>query len=79
MEEFPALSASSLKIIVDNHCKNIENNLSCHNETMTTSIGAAMLKYGEDSHSWLARADAALYAAKNAGRNRAIVDNGSGI
>lgn len=82
-EEFvlllPGADASSLKIIVDNHCKNIENNLSCRNETITTSIGAAMLKYGEDSHSWLARADAALYAAKNAGRNRAVIDDGSSI
>lgn len=81
-EEFvlllPGADAASLKTIIENHCKNIENNLSCRDETITTSIGAAMLKYGEDSHSWLARADAALYAAKKAGRNRAIVDNGGG-
>lgn len=39
----------------------------------TVSIGLATLR-GDRSHShWLARADAALYAAKDAGRNRVVV------
>ncbi|MBU3750723.1 MAG: diguanylate cyclase [Mycobacterium sp.] len=36
---------------------------------VSVSIGAAELQNGEDLGSWLARADAALYEAKRAGRN----------
>jgi diguanylate cyclase len=39
----------------------------------TVSIGAAELKPGEDGAHWLARADAALYAAKQNGRNRVML------
>ncbi len=39
---------------------------------ITASIGVAELKAGEPSESWLARADAAVYAAKAAGRDRVI-------
>ncbi len=37
--------------------------------TVTVSIGAAELVPGDDLASWLKRADAAMYAAKGAGRN----------
>lgn len=37
--------------------------------SVTVSIGAAELLPGEDLNGWLDRADAALYAAKRAGRN----------
>lgn len=37
---------------------------------VTVSIGAAMLEAGESRRTWLARADAALYRAKAAGRDR---------
>ena len=36
------------------------------------SIGVALLEPGEDEDSVMARADDALYAAKDAGRNRAV-------
>jgi len=36
---------------------------------ITVSIGLASLASGDSGHSWLARADAALYEAKSAGRN----------
>ena len=39
---------------------------------VTVSIGVAELLTGEDSQAWTARADRALYAAKSAGRNRAV-------
>lgn len=41
---------------------------------VTSSLGAAALRPDEDAPSWLARADAALYRAKENGRNRAVVD-----
>lgn len=41
---------------------------------VTGSLGAAALRPDEDWPSWLARADAALYRAKDDGRNRAVVD-----
>lgn len=37
--------------------------------TVTVSVGAAELMEGDDLDSWLHRADVALYAAKDAGRN----------
>jgi diguanylate cyclase (GGDEF)-like protein len=45
---------------------------------VTVSIGAAELKPGEDGSHWLARADAALYAAKQNGRNRVMLAAMSG-
>ena len=48
----------------------IEAHLHCAGEPVTASIGHAMLQRGEDAATWLARADAALYRAKAAGRNR---------
>jgi len=40
---------------------------------VTTSIGGALLYPNEGVEAWFARADAALYAAKNAGRNRVMI------
>jgi diguanylate cyclase (GGDEF)-like protein len=37
---------------------------------VTVSIGVAQLEAGEDFDTLLGRADAALYAAKQSGRNR---------
>ena len=37
---------------------------------VSISVGVAGLQYGESADDWLAAADAALYAAKLAGRNR---------
>ncbi len=41
---------------------------------VTASVGLANWKKGEATASWLARADAALYRAKESGRNRIEVD-----
>lgn len=50
--------------------------LRIHGEQVTVSMGAAVLGDGEDAARWLARADAALYCAKNTGRDRLEVDPG---
>ncbi|SEO90174.1 GGDEF domain-containing protein [Aquisalimonas asiatica] len=42
-------------------------------DQLTVSAGVAELRYGETQRDWLRRADAALYAAKAAGRNRVNV------
>jgi len=41
---------------------------------VTISVGVAMLKPGDDTHSLIERADACLYAAKRNGRNRVICE-----
>jgi diguanylate cyclase (GGDEF)-like protein len=45
---------------------------------VTLSAGIAAYRPGEDADALLARADRALYAAKHAGRDRVVVDVGSG-
>jgi diguanylate cyclase len=42
---------------------------------ITISIGVAQLRPGEASTSFMRRADACLYAAKRAGRNRVIAED----
>jgi diguanylate cyclase len=41
--------------------------------TLTASVGVAPLRPGETAPEWMRRADEALYAAKNGGRNRAVI------
>lgn len=41
--------------------------------TVTVSVGATSLVPGEQHHAWMRRADAALYQAKQAGRDRAVI------
>jgi diguanylate cyclase len=42
---------------------------------VTISVGVAMLKPGDDTDSLIERADACLYAAKRAGRNRVVCES----
>jgi diguanylate cyclase len=41
---------------------------------VTISVGVSMLKTGDDMDSLIERADACLYAAKRAGRNRVVCE-----
>ncbi len=42
--------------------------------SLTASMGVAVLRDDDDHHSWFERADKLLYAAKNAGRNRVMLE-----
>ena len=46
--------------------------------SVTASVGVAVLGPGDTGKTWLARADAALYEAKSAGRNRVVFAEDSG-
>lgn len=77
-EEFvlliPGADAAALSCIADKLCAMIAARLQCKDRPITLSIGATALRPDDDAPAWLARADAALYRAKHAGRNRAAVD-----
>lgn len=77
-EEFvllvPGADAAALGRIADKLCAMIAAQLRYKDRSITVSIGATALLPQEDANAWLARADAALYRAKRAGRNRAAVD-----
>lgn len=51
----------------------LRGSLRTRDGVVTVSAGAAILGHGEDRKHWLARADTALYQAKQQGRDRAIV------
>lgn len=67
---FAAMEGGALPSVCEGLRARIEAHLHCAGEPVTASIGYAMLQRGEDAATWLARADAALYRAKAAGRNR---------
>jgi diguanylate cyclase (GGDEF)-like protein len=76
-EEFvlllPGVAASDLRTVCENLRLKVANGLRCRGEAITVSIGAAALYRDDDAATWLARADEALYRAKDGGRNRVEV------
>ncbi len=73
-EEFLVLVKSAgvedAKQLAEKIRKSSEQTLSVPDGAITVSIGVAQIKSGESCEQWMARADAALYDAKNSGRNR---------
>ncbi len=73
-EEFvvllPGTNADALAIAAEHLRARIEERVSDAAGAITISLGCAVLGEGESWQAWLARADAALYRAKQAGRNR---------
>lgn len=78
-EEFVLLvkpcSASTLSAIAEKLCVQVAENIRFNDQRITVSIGTAKLRPGETPEQWFIRADAALYRAKNNGRNQVINDD----
>ena len=60
---------ASLKKIGERLCKNVEGAFSSGERSLTISVGAVLTRRGADFAGLYKEADAALYAAKEAGRN----------
>jgi len=77
-EEFvlslPATQAAGLPIVLDKLQHAVREQLRGPGSSVTVSMGAASLHADETWGQWLARADAALYRAKNGGRDRYEID-----
>ncbi|MCA1714691.1 MAG: GGDEF domain-containing protein [Gammaproteobacteria bacterium] len=82
-EEFvlllPGADAAALHTILENLRMRIGQALQSRGEVITVSVGAAALQPDEHWEAWLARADAALYQAKEQGRNRSVVADAAAV
>lgn len=80
-EEFvllmPATDELGLELAMSHLRTKIREGLSVQGESVTVSIGGAILAMGEKRESWIGRADDALYRAKENGRNRLEIDGGA--
>ncbi|CAN5717087.1 GGDEF domain-containing protein [soil metagenome] len=73
-EEFVVLvtgtGPADLAACAENLRAKVNEELGVGGRPITVSIGGALLATGESAQDWMARADAAMYRAKGAGRNR---------
>lgn len=78
-EEFvlllPGTDVAGLRSVTEKLRSKIATQLLGPSGPVTSSLGAAALRPGEDWQAWLTRVDAALYRAKGGGRNCAVVDD----
>jgi len=77
-EEFvlllPSTSREGVEVALRKLCTLVREQLQGPDAPIQVSIGASMLREGDDWPTWLCRADAELYQAKQSGRNRVCTD-----
>jgi diguanylate cyclase len=79
-EEFvilvPAAHPAGLAVMAEKLRNKVAENITAPDgQPITASIGGATVRPDESAADWFARADSALYVAKNSGRNRCIIDS----
>lgn len=67
------VSRQGMEAMVTELRHKLARDLRCHDKPVTASFGATLLRQDELPEAWLARADNALYRAKNNGRNRVVI------
>ena len=82
-EEFllllPGVSQEALHTVTETLRQAVAAQLTDGTGPVTVSIGAATLATGETRREWVARADAALYRAKAAGRDRVVIADAADV
>ena len=77
-EEFIVLPLTvdllAAKLVAENLREKIAQSRFANDISVTVSIGVAEYRAGETAEAWISRADAALYLAKDLGRNRVIME-----
>ncbi|MGB2742692.1 MAG: GGDEF domain-containing protein [Cognaticolwellia sp.] len=62
------------KLVAENLREKIAQSKFANDISITVSIGVAEYRAGETAEAWISRADAALYLAKDLGRNRVVIE-----
>lgn len=68
----PLCDADGAANIAERICQTVAAESLLDSAPMTVSIGVSQAREGEDMKDWVARADSALYRAKEAGRDRVV-------
>ncbi len=78
-DEFVVLIAGTnsagLSAVCDNILSRVRDTIRIGTIPVTVSIGAALQGEDTDTHSWFQRADKCVYRAKDAGRDRYVIDS----